>query len=237
MSIQKQMVEVQAAVDAIVTKARKLHEGIPETVMVIGASGVTRKGQKHGHFAPKSWKVKGDGKELYGEIFLAGESLERGATPTLGTILHELVHAYCHANDVKDTSNNNRYHNTKFKEKAEEYGLKIKKAETIGWSVTSVPKSTANTYADELEALEAAIRTHRLGFADRAALGLEPEKKKAKVRKMQCPECQVPVVVTKKFWESQGNGGGEYKYGVGLYCGGHRGDQVEYEIYEDGGDE
>lgn len=234
MSIQKQMVEVQSAVDAIVSKARELHEGIPETVMVIGASGATRQGQKHGHFAPRSWKLRGDdkGKELYGEIFLAGESLERGAVGTLGTILHELVHAYCYANEIKDTSNGNRYHNTKFKEKAEEFGLEIEKAETIGWSLTSVPKSTQDTYAKEIEALEQAIRTHRLGFADLAALGLGPEKTKQKKRFMQCPECQEPLAVTRKWWEKQGNGGGDYECGVGLICGTH---QLEYEIYEEGG--
>lgn len=234
MSIQKQMVEVQSAVDSIVTKARSLHKGIPETVMVIGASGATRQGQKHGHFAPKSWKVRGDGDDLYGEIFLSGESLERGAVGTLGTILHELVHAYCYANEIKDTSNGNRYHNTKFKDKAEEFGLEIDKAETIGWSVTSVPKSTQDTYAREIETLEKAIRTHRLGFADLAALGLDPETKKPKKRFMQCPECQEPLLVTKKWWEKQGNGGGDYEWGVGLICRTH---EAEYEIYEEGGEQ
>lgn len=237
MSVQKSMSEVQAAVEDIVAKARAKHKGIPDTVVVIGASGATRQGQKHGHFAPKSWKLK-DGKkdELYGEIFLAGESLERGAADTLGTILHELAHAYCNAHDIKDTSNGNRYHNAKFKEVAEDFGLNIEKAETIGWSVTSVPEGTQSEYAGEIKALGKAIRTHRLGLADLAALGLDPAKAKQKVRKMQCPLCQEPVVVTKKFWEKQGNGGGDYEHGVGLYCGGHHGEEIEYEIYEEGGE-
>lgn len=233
-NVQRSMTEVQQAVEAIVARARDLHSGIPETVIVIGASGATRHGQKHGHFAPKSWKIRGDkSKELYGEIFLSGESLERGAADTLGTILHELVHAHCHANEIKDTSNGNRYHNTKFKEKAEEYGLEIEKADTIGWSVTTVPKGTQEEYAKELEALEAAIRTHRLGFGDLAALGLDPEKPKQLKRKMQCPTCQEPLLVTKKWWELQGNGGGDYEYGVGLICGTH---EEAYEIYEETGD-
>lgn len=234
-TVQKSMSEVQLAVEAIVAKARSKHEGIPDTVVVIGASGATRQGQKHGHFAPKSWKLK-DGKkdELYGEIFLSGESLERGGADTLGTILHELAHAYCHAKEIKDTSNGNRYHNTKFKEVAEDFGLEINKAETIGWSVTSVPAGTQGEYAGEIQALDSAIRTHRLGLADLAALGLEPEKAKQKVRKMQCPECEEPLVVTKKWWEKQGNGGGDYELGLGLLCGTHN---AEYEIYEEGGED
>lgn len=105
MTIQNATFEMLGAVNGIVEKARRMHEGIPETVVVLGASGATRQGQKHGHFAPRSWKARGgNDKELYGELFLSGESLERGAVATLGTILHELVHAYNHSHDVQDCS-------------------------------------------------------------------------------------------------------------------------------------
>lgn len=246
MTVQTATLKMLEAVNAVVEKARNIHSGIPETVVVLGASGVTRSGQKHGHYAPRSWGVRSAGeattegvgetssnqREVYGEIFLAGESLERGAVGTLGTILHELVHAYCCANDIKDTSNGNRYHNAKFRDVAEEFGLSIDKADTIGWSVTTVPQSTQQTYADELQALEEAIFVHRLGYSALQALTGEPEKPKPLVRKMQCPECQEPLVVTKKWWEKQGNGGGDYEPGVGLYCGAH---DMGYEIFEEGG--
>ena len=243
MSVQTATLKMLEAVNAIVAKTRSLHSGIPEAVVVVGASGVTRSGQKHGHYAPSSWGSRknpegsgdtGDGaREVYGEILLAGESLERGAVATTGTILHELVHAWCDANDVKDTSNGNRYHNAKFKEKAEEFGLHIEKADTIGWSVTTVPPSTQETYAAELQALEDAIFVHRLGYSELQALTGEPEKAKPKVRRMQCPECQEPLLVTKNWWEKQGNGGGDYEIGVGLICGTHG---IEYEIFEEGGE-
>lgn len=248
MSVQTATLGMLEAVNAIVSKARSLHNGIPETVVVLGASGATRSGQKHGHYAPRSWgsrvhadaDARGDAvrstdtREVYGEILLAGESLERGAVGTLGTILHELTHAYCDANDIKDTSNGHRYHNTKFKDKAEEFGLEIEKADTIGWSVTTVPQSTQEAYAKELADLEAAISVHRLGFLDLAALGIkEPEKSKQMKRKMQCPQCEEPLLVTKKWWEKQGNGGGDYEYGAGLICREH---EMEYEIFEEGGE-
>ena len=248
MSVQTATLGMLEAVNAIVSKARSLHNGIPETVVVLGASGVTRSGQKHGHYAPRSWgsrvvaeeseasvSVDGSsGREVYGEILLAGESLERGAVATLGTILHELVHAYCDANEIKDTSNGHRYHNTKFKEKAEEFGLVIEKADTIGWSVTTVPDSTVATYRQEIDTLEERINVHRLGFLDLEALGLkEKEKSNQLKRKMQCPECQEPLLVTKRWWEKQGNGGGDYEYGAGLICREHK---LEYEIFEEGGE-
>ena len=245
MTIQTSTLRMLEAVNAIVSKARSLHNGIPETVVVLGASGATRSGQKHGHYAPRSWgsrrsgdpKEDGEGvevqREVYGEILLAGESLERGAVATLGTILHELVHAYCDANEIKDTSNGNRYHNTKFKEKAEEFGLVIEKADTIGWSVTTVPPSTIDSYRQEIDALEERINVHRLGFLDLEALGLkEKEKSNQLKRKMQCPQCEEPLLVTKKWWEKQGSGGGDYEYGAGLICREH---EMEYEIFEEGG--
>ena len=220
MTVQTATLEMLDAVNKIVTKARKLHSGIPETVVVLGASGVTRTGQKHGHYHPGSWKARGDeNKESYGEIFLAGESLERGAVGTLGTILHELVHAYCHENDIKDTSNGNRYHNSKFKSKAEEFGLSIEKAETIGWSVTTVPEETQQAYKEELDNLEKSIKVHRKGFSE--IKGLEPEKAKPVKRKMQCPECQEPLMVTLKWWDLVGHS---------LMCSSH---DTYYEMYEE----
>ena len=246
MSVQTATLGMLEAVNAIVSKARSLHNGIPETVVVLGASGVTRSGQKHGHYAPRSWGSRKAGeagsednttdggnsaREVYGEILLAGESLERGAVATLGTILHELTHAYCDANDIKDTSNGHRYHNTRFKDKAEEFGLVIEKADTIGWSVTTVPQSTIDTYRQEIEDLEARINVHRLGFLDLEALGLkEKEKSNQLKRKMQCPQCEEPLLVTKKWWEKQGNGGGDYERGAGLICNEH---EMEYEIFEE----
>lgn len=241
MSAQTATLRMLEAVNAIVDKARRKHNGIPETVVVLGASGATRNGQKHGHYAAKSWRSRtvdqgdsGDSAgEVYGEILLAGESLGRGAVDTLGTLLHELAHAYCDANDIKDTSNGNRYHNTKFKEVAEEFGLVIDKADTIGWSVTSVPPTTQQTYANEIAALDKAINVNRRDFVEmQQDNDDEQEKPKPLVRKMQCPECQEPLTVTKKWWEKQGNGGLEYEIGVGLYCGTH---DMEYELFEEGG--
>lgn len=235
MTVQTSTLRMLEAVNSMVEKVRSNHSGIPETVVVLGASGVTRSGQKHGHYAPRSWgsRVAAEGseasvpvggagsREVYGEILLAGESLERGAVATLGTIIHELVHAYCDANEIKDTSNGNRYHNTKFKEKAEEFGLVIEKADTIGWSVTTVHPSTIDSYRQEIDALEERINVHRLGFLDLEALGLkEKEKSNQLKRKMQCDSCQEPLLVTKKWFEAVGHN---------LYCTEHDENYVMYE--------
>jgi hypothetical protein len=142
--------------------------------IVLGASGVTRSGQKHGHFQARSWEDS-EGNDIH-EISLAGESLKRGAVATVGTLIHELAHAYCHENDIKDTSDSGRWHNKKFKTIAEDMGLDIEKADRIGFSVTTVPEVTQTRYAKHIAKLEEAIKVWRR-------------------------ECQDPVATTKGWFE------------------------------------
>lgn len=183
------------AVDTVIAKANKLHTGIPDVVVVLGSAGHSRKGQVHGHFYPESW-TKED-KPVLHELMLSGESLQRGAEATLGTILHELAHAYNHANSIADTSNNHRYHNAKFRKTGESFGIELEQAPTIGWSVTTVPAATLTTYAKEVDALRAALVGYRVPNGTRLA-------KKAKKFMMGCPECGEPVATTKKWFEAHG---------------------------------
>ena len=51
------------------------------------------------------------------EINLGAESLKRSVPEIVATLLHEMVHYYCHVNGIQDTSNT--YHNKRFKEECE----------------------------------------------------------------------------------------------------------------------
>lgn len=203
-----------AAVDEIIAKVRGKHEGIPDITVVLGQSGRTRRGQTHGHFAPEAWHSFAKDGAVTHEMMLSGESLARGAEATLGTIIHELAHAFAHANGITDTSNNHRYHNKKFKEIGERFGIELEQADTIGWSVTTVPDRTLEEYADELEALKEALTQYRVPPA-------EQEKKTAKKYQMQCPTCEDPVTVTKKWFANN-----EYR----IYCHEHG---LYFEFVED----
>lgn len=79
---------------------------------------------------------------LKNEISLNPEHLNRPIEGILGTLLHEMIHLYCFSNNIKDTSNNCVYHNKRFKKEAEERGLIIEHAKTIGWSVTTLQPNT-----------------------------------------------------------------------------------------------
>ena len=91
----------------------------------------------------------------------AGRGLARGARDVLATQLHEAAHALARVRQVKDTSRQGRYHNTRFKALAEELGLRIDKHPVIGWSTTTLPEETAQRYASTIEQLEHAITIYR----------------------------------------------------------------------------
>lgn len=75
--------------------------------------------------------------ELYQEINLCAEYLDRPITEIAATLLHEMSHLYNLQHDIQDVSNNGYYHNMKFKTTAEAHGLHIEKHPKYGWTVLS----------------------------------------------------------------------------------------------------
>jgi curved DNA-binding protein CbpA len=136
---------------------RANHPRIPPVVIII-ASGTDGKQTRWGYHAPKRWQV---GLEDRTEIMVSGEGLRRGARSVLGTLLHEATHAMSAARGIQDTSRQGRYHNRKFKAQAEELGICVEHDDRIGWSVTTLPDTTASIYGDQLAALDAAITLWR----------------------------------------------------------------------------
>lgn len=188
-----QTVAIINAVADVIAAVRKNHEGIPEVVVTLASA----KG-KHGHFAPSAWSVRNDeegAKPVYQhEMFLAAESLKRGAVGTVGTIIHELVHAYCHANDIQDTSNGGTYHNKRFAGVAEEFGIAVEKMGHHGFSRTTVPDATVRKYQREVDALEAALTVYRND------VGLAASVTKSTAYFMVCGTCNDRVRLGSKKW-------------------------------------
>lgn len=182
---------ILSAVNDLLAQIRYYHPEVPKVSVVLGAQGATKRGQVHGHFAPNAWEHE----DAVHEIMLSGESLARGAVATLGTLLHESAHAVANARGIKDTSNNGRYHNKRFKAIGEEFGLELEDAPTLGWSLTTVPEATAAKYKDEVDALAATLVAYRRPPA-------KAEKKPRKTTKfvVDCG-CHKPVTVSKQWFE------------------------------------
>jgi hypothetical protein len=125
-------------------------------------------GRKHGHFTTvEAWK----GSQGYHEIFMSGQSLERGAVATLGTLLHEMAHAVNHAEDIADTSGDG-YHNKKFQKTAQDvFGLEIKKAPRVGFSETTVPDSTVERWHEAIARIEEGLKLSALGVMGKGKAG------------------------------------------------------------------
>jgi hypothetical protein len=124
----------------------------------------------------ETWK---SGEEMRHEIFLSAESLSRGAKETLGTLLHEMAHAFNHAEKIEDVTGDG-YHNKKFQSTAERiFGLKIEKAKGIGFSKTSVPDEALIRWSEELTKIEEALKVHALSLNGRAGKGRDKNGVKA----------------------------------------------------------
>lgn len=185
------------ALDRLAGQIRKNHPEVPDNIVFILASGKTGRGAKHGHFAPEAWKDNH-------EILISAESLARGAEATLGTLIHELAHAVAAETGVRDTSNNGRYHNKRFKGIAEGLGIELEQHDTIGWSLTTLPAETAAKYQSGLAALEKSLTTYRVGLLPEGKAG--PAKPRNKTKAPMVCGCDDPVTVSIQWFERMGAG-------------------------------
>lgn len=137
------------------------------------------------------WKT---GREMYREINICAEYLDRPMTEVCATMLHEMAHLHNLLHEVEDTSNNGYYHNMKFKTTAEAHGLHIEKHQKYGWTITTLaPEAEAwvkETLGDE------AINASRLpeGSTDKG----KGKKSKNRSIKYVCPNCGAIIRATKE---------------------------------------
>lgn len=137
------------------------------------------------------WQSGNDG--LY-EINIGAEGISRGTDRTVATLMHEMVHFYCHLNGIQDTSRQGRYHNKIFKTECEKRLLHIDFDKKIGWSVTYP--------SDDLKRF---IRQHKypkINIYRTDVIGSDaPEKisKPSSTRKYICSGCGNSVRATKEI--------------------------------------
>lgn len=136
------------------------NDDVPDVVVTLG-SGFVARGMKLGHFAANVWT---NGETDVHELFVGAEGLQRGAASLMATLLHEAAHAAAENRGVKDTSRQGRYHNSNFKSIAEELGIEVSHDDSLGWSHTELPDSTAKEYQAEILDLDASITAYRHGF-------------------------------------------------------------------------
>lgn len=156
--------EVTTALIAGWDAIRARHPEVPEAVISMATGGRESVG-KLAHFAARQWKAR-EGGALHHEVFVTAESLARGAQEVLGSLLHEAAHALNEVRGREDCSVS-QYHNKLFKAAALELGLALEeqvpetRKKKYGFAFTVVPAETAAAYAEQIAALEEAIRATR----------------------------------------------------------------------------
>ena len=135
----------------------------------------------------KIWK--GDEEQEFYEINLCAEYLTRPFEETTETLLHEMIHLKNMMDGVKDTSRSGKYHNRKFRDTAERYGLEVEQDSKYGFSRTKYSEKTLAWLNAEFPE-ENAFPLYRMKF-------LEPPKK-SNTKKYVCPVCGAIVRATKE---------------------------------------
>ena len=152
------------------------------------------------------------------EINITAEYLYRPIVNVMATLQHEMCHLYAMVKGIKDTSQNGRYHNKRFKQIAEARDLLISHAEGIGYSVTEPSPKFIETI--KKYGLDKDINHYRGLFVesiigkggsdgDNGGSGLPgidgTQKKKTSTRKYICKSCGISVRATKDVWIICGN--------------------------------
>ena len=157
----------------------------------------------YGHVTcSKVWKNE-NGKERH-ELNIGAGTLARPIENIVATLLHEMVHLYCMANNIKDTSRGNAYHNKRFKEEAEKRDLHIEHSPSIGWSHTTPTDNLLQFCCDNDLAEILLERQDRPTFAfppsgtgNTTPPTATPTKAPSSTRKYQCPRCRASVRATR----------------------------------------
>lgn len=186
-----------ASLQAVIAKLENLFEvfnkhffnGELETP-VIAVSPDTTKGAYGWCTTWKAWQGAKEGG--YYEINMCAEHLSRPFPETCGMLIHEMVHLKNLQDKIQDCSRSGKYHNKRFKDTAELYGLMVEKDAKYGWCRTKLTDETIEWLKTEFPD-ESGFTLHR----DRK-IKLTSSGKSSSSRKYVCPECGTIIRATKE---------------------------------------
>jgi hypothetical protein len=145
------------------------HPWVPDTVIILGTGVEHGRLVKLGHWWGGQWRV---GTQARGEVLLAGEALHLPPEAVFEVLLHEAAHGLNAGRGIRDTSRGGRYHNTRFKETADEVGLRPRRMDPYGWARTELTPATTEIYAEAIGRIGAEMRLAR-SLPARRGVGLE----------------------------------------------------------------
>lgn len=155
------------------------NNSLPDVVITIQSKGNTN---ALGWFTPS--KIWEDGSEGKHEINITAESLKRDFIDIVRTLHHEMIHLYCHVNEIKDVSRGNTYHNTKFKTASEQHGFYYKEDaynSKVGWAFSRLTDDTI----DKIKQFNIDANVFKISRIE-LGIGEDNPKKKSNIIKWIC---------------------------------------------------
>ena len=122
------------------------------------------------------------------EINISANFLDREPIDTATTMLHEMCHQYAYDRKIQDCSRSGTYHNKRFKDIAERYGLIVDKVPTYGWARTTLSDDARARIEPALLQMPLLRRNQSIGG----------KSKGSSTRKYVCPSCDLTVRATKE---------------------------------------
>lgn len=151
----------------------------------------------------KAWNDKTE--NWYHEINMVAEYLNRDPDQVIASLLHEMAHLYNIMKGVQDCSRGGQYHNSNFKETAENHGLIAEHDKRYGWVITKATEETKKWVSENVRS--GCFRMKRGSFwADGKPKKSEGEdggrpkvtkKGGSNIRKYVCPKCGLIIRASK----------------------------------------
>jgi len=136
----KQLTNYQRATQYLVKVFKAVNEEYFQNELDVPTITIQSTVGAYGHVSvDKIWST--NDKQTH-ELNLSADYLNRPIENIVATIIHEACHLYAIKHDIKDTSNQGVYHNTKFKVLAEARGLQISRHDKYGWTITEPTEET-----------------------------------------------------------------------------------------------
>lgn len=128
---------------------KELDAKLPDDVVFTLIPNQGAKGKYLGWFFQSRWQ---SGTQIFHEINLAADHLNRTVEEIAETLIHEIAHLANFINGIKDC-NKQQYHNKAFKKQAEAFGLKVERMKNKGYALTSLDdkaKAMVDKYVTEV---------------------------------------------------------------------------------------
>ena len=204
----KQLTEYNRVSGYLVKIFRALNETYFENALAMPVITIQSTPRAYGHVTcGKVWTSTegGQTENARHELNIGAGTLSRPIEEIVATMLHEMVHLYCLANGIKDTSRGCVYHNKRFRDEAVKRDLNIEHHEKYGWTITTPTDNLINwCIAHDLSEIKV-TRHDGIQFAPPAGGkagtpagdGQETPRKPSSTRKYICFCCGQSVRATK----------------------------------------